>query len=428
MKRLFLFLVIALFGVGSFGGIVKAASAAIYVSPGTSYVNKGSNVTVKVKVDAGSGSMDSVRATLNFDSSRLQYVGYSEGAFNTLTANPSDGSFRYSAICIACRKQGIQVVFSITFKALRTGAAALTLSDVAVSYTGAGFSSVSTSNGTVQVTTPGNASGSNNSTGEAQSSVFGATDGQDADSKAPKINGDIKIEKSQSTITLSFKSSEKAKSRTAYSLGDNSGFAVNNKLLADHKIVLGQKQPLEAGQTYQITIRLTDKDGNTAKAKSLEVRTTGVDYAVRIIDKDGQPLINHPVTLHSEPMQTMTDHGGTARFTDVTPGEHTLVLSINGSEITEPVTVAKPASGGTTAGEGSTQEIRLPISLTTGNTYLPSAVTRNNWLLVIVALLFCAAVMVLVKPKLLKRTTKKSSGKGKNSRALHDPKVIKPGK
>lgn len=58
---------------------VFAASASVYISPSSSTLNLGDNITVQVRVNSGADLVDSVQASLNFDITKLQFVSYSDG-------------------------------------------------------------------------------------------------------------------------------------------------------------------------------------------------------------------------------------------------------------------------------------------------------------------------------------------------------------
>ncbi len=355
-------------------GMALAASANIYVSPSSKSVTRGHSFTMQVRVNSGSDQVDAAQARLNFDSSKLQYVSYSAGSFSTLTTSAGNGYFEYVGF-VTSPVTSDQLLLSVTFKAIMSGATSLSLSNAQAAYSGAHLST-STSGSTVTVNEPAGlpTAPPPSSTTPKPRTAAGLGTAAVGDKTPPALVGEAGIDKTQSTIKLTFKTGEASTVKLQYGVdGATKKSTAINEVKTDHTITLGTEKPLIPGTTYKLELTLTDQSGNASAVQFYDIRTVGVAYSVRIVDKSGQPLANHPVRLFSDPIDATTDTDGVAKFADVTPGEHILAFEIDGITIRQPVLVgAEVQSQG---GDGAQrQTINLPFQLARANsakTFLP---------------------------------------------------------
>ncbi len=316
-----------------------AASASFYLSPSTSSLTKGDKVTIKVRINSGTNRVDTAQAKLSFDSSRLQYVSYSGGAFTEFSKSSNSSSVTFVGVKYGSYKTGDQILFSVTLKSIKSGTASLSLSGVQAAYAGDNLS-VSASGGSVKISDP--VTSAPKAPTPNSNVINPPTDEiiEDSDTAAPKLKSEPSFDKTEGTITMKFKTDEKSSGSMSYGLKDSKDM---QKLefkdyKTEHEIKLGIDQPLQPGTTYQLDMILKDEAGNSI-TKSYSVRTKGVVYKVKVVDAAGQLLKNHPVELHSDPIKATTDENGIATFEDVTPGEHTLVFDIEGIAVRNPVKV-----------------------------------------------------------------------------------------
>jgi len=413
--RLVLISLIAALVINFVPSKVFASSASVYASPSSSSVARGNQFTVQVRVNSGSNLMDSVQATLNFDSSKLQYVSYSGGNFTTFSASSSASSFSYVGTILGGSTSSDKNMFSVTLKAINPGTASLSVSGAAVAYQGAAFSSVGASGGSVSIVNPssggsggGGGGGSNTSSPssggsstDSGSATYSEPNTEEAkDTTPPKLKGKPELKVSQDSITIIFKTDEPAKLRTTYKLKDDSKSLTTEKLSSEHTVIIGKDQPLIPGTTYAVSITAEDADGNKAQIFKDGIRTTGVEYRVKIVDLEGNPLTNHLVKLFSDPIETTTDSDGLATFNDVTPGKHTLVFEVDGLVLRMPVQVGQALS---LAEDGDIEEIKLPVRFASIDQVSDSSHGGINGPLVLGALLLGALLSKLIKPSHIKK-------------------------
>jgi hypothetical protein len=353
-----------------------AASATVYVSPANSSVTKGGAVVVSLRVSSGS-PMNAVEARLNFDGTKLQYAGisYGDSPFDIgVSPSVTGSSVKVSRASTSGSHTGDKLVASVTLSAVASGTAALSVSQAVVADSGVGFSSVSTGSGSVTVNEPaaappssggssGTASGGSapkkSTTPSPITSATPATDAPAQDTTGPTAKNPPKTSSETGTISVTFETDEPSTVQVAYGVGEarDKQFAVATSA-SKHNFKL---TPLVAGTVYGIEITLSDQLGNKTTLTPLSVRTKGVTYAVKLVDKAGKALANHPVELHSDPLKARTNADGIVSFSDVTPGEHTLVLTIDGVTLRQPVRVGAPAKNAQAVSNPSS--VTLPFQL-----------------------------------------------------------------
>jgi hypothetical protein len=387
MKKLGIFIAVFGIAIGLMSSSALATSASFTTSRSASTITVGNNVTFTVRVNSGTNAMDSAQATLNFDSSKLQYVTHSGGTFSPVVQNVGASSFAFAGAIFGGSTSGNQTLFSITFKSVATGTASTSLSGVRAALSGSDLSITSASGSSVSIeaqatssptpppssSTPSTSTPSSSPTTQSPSSSSPTRSTSEPtnqetvelDTTPPVIQGEPEFQVTKSTIIAKVLTDEPSKITVRYSLKDSDDIkqTESGEISQTSEIVIGRDEPLQAGRTYVLRITLTDEAGNVSEEKSYEAKTEGVEYTVRIVDKNGQPLANYPVTLFSEPIESMTDDDGVARFGDVTPGEHTVVFEIDGVTIRQPVIVGEQLAL-LSSSEQDISEIVLPFGVT----------------------------------------------------------------
>lgn len=332
-----------------------ANTAGIFVSPSASTVTIGSNVTVQVRINSTGNRFNAAEARLNFDSSRLQYVSHSSGPLTPLQAVPSGGSFYYAGASLGSSLSGNQLLFSVTFKTVATGSASLSINGAAAANDGEALS-ISASGGSVMIQEPARPGPSGGGAVRRPASQPSPDAGQ-----PPALVGSPTVGPNQGSIALSLRCDVACRVRIEYKTGAGQPqAAVSDELKTSHEFILGRDAPLVPGTPYELSIILRSDKDVASQPIALSVRTKGVMYRVRLTDQSGRALANHPVQLHSDPVDAVTDANGIAEFNDVTPGEHTLVFDIDGITIRQPVQVGNPLL---LPGGDRPQDVALPFRL-----------------------------------------------------------------
>ena len=81
VKKLNILVLASIFAaVGVLFGLqqIFAATGSLYISPGSASVQTGSNITVAVRINPGTG-VDGVEASLSYDGSKREFVGIDAG-------------------------------------------------------------------------------------------------------------------------------------------------------------------------------------------------------------------------------------------------------------------------------------------------------------------------------------------------------------
>jgi|AntRauTorcE11897_2_1112592.scaffolds.fasta_scaffold01479_4 hypothetical protein len=437
IKRLFLSFISVAFLASLLtpAATVYANSASVFVSPGSKSVTKGDVFTIQVRVNSGADEMNSAQTRLNFDSSKLQLQGHSAGVFNPVNTSNGSSSFFLAGASLGTTYSGNQLLYQVTFKATSSGSAALSISEAQVANAGSALS-VSTGGGSVSIANPptnddkdddssGGSSGGSTADKPSSDSSGGGSSFQaltpepEPEPEPPQFVSGPDFAPAQGSITVTLESDQESRVQILYS---RSGEDETKTLRVDdaqtsHEIIIGKDTPLLAGQAYEIEVVLIGQNDVRSEPKTKTVRTQGVRYRVKIVDTQGDPLKDHPVELHSDPLQTITDSDGYATFEDVTPGEHTLVFEIGGITVRQPVQVGQSVTLMDDAAEDQADEtIQLPFQLSSATT---RTITQTRWDLVIIAGVVGAVVMFVLQNKRVRQLVVRAGKSFRHASKLH---------
>lgn len=353
---------------------LSAASAnSIYLSPGSKSIAKNKTFTIKLRVRPAT-PVNAVKATVNFDSSKLEYKSVTGASVFPIELAKSVGN---GFIALEYGNLGGSVTIdsplaSITFKAkTSSGSTPIKLSNYnATKADGSGFTSPSAGNATITIkptykpkpkcpsgqtgtpphcVTPKPPSGGGGGTKPSSHKDSHSKKSSKKDSKkdktskpkpaAPRLLSSatsVAFTKADVTVTSSAPT-------TAYLHfgidGQTNIKSPVSKMAKSHNISIDQKY-LVPGKTYSYIVVLNDSHGHTVKSPVKTFKTKGLPIKIKVTDKNKQPLKNIRVTLHSTPQTVKTDESGYAVFTDTVPGNHTLVHKNGSKTYEQPIKVA----------------------------------------------------------------------------------------
>lgn len=378
----------------------RAFAAEADFTVGSTSVTTGSNVTVSVFVNTSTAA-DSAEATLNFDSSKLSFVSASTSGSpysSQLGSSTGSSSYQSSQGQLNGSITGSNFLFSVTFQAISSGSASLSISAQRALKSGVTLTS-SAGSGTVTISDPAappdsgsggtttppadNSSSGSSSSGSGASNSSQSTATSTGDTQAPSLTAGPTFEPSQSTIAAQFTTDEPATATITWSGAGQEGTVATSDLSTELSVMLGADQPLVPGNEYAVTISLSDEAGNTTTLDPRTVRTIGVTYQATLTDNEGKPLAGQEVTLNSTPQTTTTNDQGVATFTDVTPGPHTLSFNYNGVRIEQAVEVGIP----TNLAEPTNDVITLPFAIGGGGAIAESSAPTTATAILIIAVL-----------------------------------------
>ena len=370
-----------------------AATGTIYVSPISSSVVHGSNVTVSIRINPGT-TIDSVQGTLNFDATKLTLVAVNtaSSAFTTELQNTTTGSsVTFARGDFGAGVSGDALVETVTFSAKPyNGSTSLTISggnaDSGGTLTGPTVSGATLlfSAGTCptgQVGTPpscttpppaatGTGSGSTGPTTtgtgttttppkSSPSSSGGASTGTTAKPTAPSPVATQPTSPVAVSTTAAPTSTTVAPVKYGYTNAEVQAtssaptqvyvkFGVDGQL--DHNTAVSdfatshtlQIDPalLVPGETYSYVVVSTNKAGAVTQTDTKTFTLKGMNISVAVLDAKRQPIRNQTVTLHSQPYVTKTDSKGFAVFNNVVPGDHHVTYQQAGKTYSAQLAVA----------------------------------------------------------------------------------------
>jgi hypothetical protein len=371
MKTLAFLKIVFLVGVIAAGllfGMHRAASAAgsgqIYVSPASTSVQNGSNVTVAVRINPGT-PVDGVRFTLNFDPALLKYVSvdtsssaFSAGIQQTATAS----SVSVARILLGSTVSTDSLIATVTLQGVAdSGVSALSLTDsnasAAGTYTdpslaggsvtltakpsptptptptptgGTGSGSTSTGSGGTKTTT-GTSSGSHSST---------SSGGNTTTTPVTQSGGeDGALDVQYTAVGFSLQTSTPTQIYIKYGVDKSLGLQTPlTTLSTTHSLSLDPNMIIP-GQTYYYQVIVKDAAGKVTEAPVKTFSTKGYTVRFVITDRNGHKLSHAKVELHSIPMTVTTDAEGVATFENVSPGLHHLIYTAGKNQFSQAVTV-----------------------------------------------------------------------------------------
>jgi hypothetical protein len=342
-----------------------AATGEMYLTPAANSVEIGSNLTVSLRINPGT-SVNAVQATVNYNSSDLQFISSNVSAFSTCVLNAGGGG----TITISCASLGSStssdsLISTISFSALvGSGSSSLTLTNANAANNGV-YTDPSTANATVsftspQVQTPPASTGSSGTTQTASSTpksttsttkattpaavsaTPAATPATTTTTPAPKIAIKDHVSSAQfNKVAISISTTTPVKSYIAYGLNkDSLTLSTTPTPLETTTTVSLDPTQLTPGTTYYYQVVSTDASGNVTKSNIQTVSTKGYNLQVTVLDSKYRPVANQVVTLHSVPTVAKTNSQGVATFTNVAPGMHHIIYQESKSTtVSEPLYV-----------------------------------------------------------------------------------------
>jgi hypothetical protein len=353
-----------------------AATGEIYLSPASGSAQRGSNVTVALRINPGT-AVNSVEATINYSSSRLQFVSAVFGStFSQFQNTHTAGSVTLDGAKLGGTTSSNSLIANITFKALvGQGSTSLTLSGANAANNGT-YTNPSTAGASISFTTPpaststsSSSSGTSISSSAQPTSPTATTQKTTASSSTKKHTATAVLTTHIQTLQYSefgVKVSSNIPVRAAIKYGTSSNklnsstaFTTPNK---NHTIVL-KPGSLTPGTTYYYVIIAKDSKGNVTISHVKSISTKGFTLKVTVLDSNNRPLANKTVALHSMTMTAKTSGKGVATFNNVAPGPHHVTYTTGAKTYTEVVYVENKV---TTKGNTQTADPQYAAVILTG--------------------------------------------------------------
>lgn len=137
-----------------------------------------------------------------------------------------------------------------------------------------------------------------------------------------------------------------------------------------------------------VTERQIDQEDleSEEQAEQVEEERLGYDVNIKLVDEKKEPVLGATITLYSTPRETTTNEDGVARFKNVEPGEHRVVITHNGQTGEQKINVS---------GDSDVDEIDFTIQIKATSPLL------DPWVMGVVATL---AIAVLAASVMLVRS------------------------
>lgn len=419
IKALVLVVVLAAAGAIGVHNVFAASTGQIYVTPASTSVQNGSNISVSVRINPGT-TVDGAQFTLSFDATKLKYnsIDSSSSPFSVqLQQTVTSNSVTVARGQLSGGVSSDALIATISFQGIAdSGTSALTLTN-ANATSGGAYTNPAVTSGSISLTAvpvtpppttppptttppPATGTGGSKSSSSGGSTKTSSGSGSKSSSSAgasttpPQIvaeNGNTSgtVTPQFTAVNITLKTTVPTQAYIKYGTDTKLSLATPlSGLETTHTIAL-DSSVLIPGTTYYYQVVVKDAAGNQTSTQVKSFTTKGYTLHVSVMDKNGHHLANAAVVLHSTPQSTKTDGEGVATFTDVAPGEHQVIYTNGKKQYVQAVTVSNTVSTDTTTGTqtAAVQNLSVQFATTTTsiNMLLPVVIIG---LLAVVALAF----------------------------------------
>jgi hypothetical protein len=330
MKKYLISLVIVL---ASFVVVRPAyASSSLSFSPASGTFSAGSTMKVNVYANTGGENVNAVQANVAYPTDKLQFLSVStRGSALTIFAEKyaAGGVVRLAGGTPSPGFSGNKLVASISFKVLQdTGTAALSFTGESAILRDSDNSNTLSGKGTGSYTL-----------GKAAASSASGTPTLTKTAGGISVNTVVIENVTTSQAIISWKTDIKSDSTVEYGKDTNYGFTeLSKEMVTDHRVVLANY--LLPGSTYHFRVRSADASGKEGMSDDAIITTKGYEVLIHVSDVSGKAVAGATVTLYSEPQQQIvTDANGEARFLNIAPGKHGVIVKQNNQTMIHEVEV-----------------------------------------------------------------------------------------
>ena len=345
-------LILASSFVSVFGALqlVKAAAATLYLSPASSSVQQGNNISIAIRVNPGGDPVNAAQANLSYPTDKLNFVSItSSSAFPfEVESSGGSGSVRIARGNISS-VSGDQLVATVTFSAkTTTGTAAITFAsgssiirstdyqDILSGTTGGNYTVTAPPTPTPSPTPSPSPSSPKPASGPSSASTS-VTPAVAKDATAPKISDVKAVDIAYKTVVITWTTSEPASSIVSYGVTASYGLsAIDGNFVTNHRVTL-PADALASGTKFNFMVKSVDPAGNAATGNNGTFTTKGLTLRVIIVDQKGQAVKGALATLGSR--SALSDKQGHATLTELPSGKHQLTVKARGKITTVMVTI-----------------------------------------------------------------------------------------
>lgn len=350
MRKILTTFLTTIFSLGIFGIFLATpvqAASSLYILPSSKTIEVGDTLSVTVRFNSGSTQLRGAQTYISYPVAKLKFdsIDPTGSAFPLTFANEEAGGVVKIARTSMSAVSGDKLIATIKFTAKATGSAALGFtadtyltkfsdsSNEPASKTGAIYTITKASSSTGN-TTGVNVTVTTGTTGTTSTKVV------KKDTKAPIIS-DVKVTNvGFEAATINWKTNEKSTSVVEYGPSAKLGLvSFNNSLTTAHKISLSKF--LSSGMKIYYKVTSKDAAGNTAASKLTSFKTKGYSLKLRIVNLDGEPLIETKITLVPGFETVVTDSSGFALFTDMSAGRYSVNVETGDQVLASNIQVAE---------------------------------------------------------------------------------------
>lgn len=299
---------------------VFAASATLYLSPGSSSVAQGATLIVNIRENSGSEPVNSVQANLSYPANLLDFVKINDGsAWGVKAENSGGGGSVRIARGAFSAVSGDQLVASVHFKA-KTSSGSATINF-------ASGSQVISANSNSDIMAAANGG---TYTFKAPAPAAEAAAAPPADTAPPTIGTVNVTDINYTSAVISWTTSEPATTEVNYGYTNSYGWVeVDKNPITEHKVTLAT--PLIApGKSYHFMVKSVDPAGNAATGLDGTFTTKGASLTVTVVNQKDKALNGAKVAFGD--INGVTKDGGKVTLEGLPLGKQTGIITYKGKQ------------------------------------------------------------------------------------------------
>lgn len=298
------------------GGLAYAASANMYLSPGSTSVVQGGLLVVAVREDSGDDAVQAVQANLSYPTDLLTFSRISSSAAFDVSSQSSGGSGLVQiGRGTTAGVSGNQLVATVYFTAK----------------TSSGTASISFASGSKVASNGSDITGGLSGGNYTLKPAPAVAPPPPPDTTPPTITKVASTSITTNSAIITWTTSEPSSSEVDYGPNQSYGLtAVDPNPVTDHKVTLNS--PLIApGTSYHYLVKSADPSSNIASSKDGTFTTKGASLIITVLNqKTSKPIQGVKVSLNEK--TGTTNKNGQVTLTDLPLGKLTGTATYKGKQ------------------------------------------------------------------------------------------------
>ncbi len=380
--------------------VFATSTGEVYLSPASTSVTIGNQISLALRVNPGT-SIDTVQATVNFNSSYLSFISSSTSGspFSCLADSVSSTSVGITCYLTGSTVSSDSLIKTLTFNSLSTGTANLSITGAETASAGTPYyPTVAGASVTINpqpVSQPTSPTPAPSKTYSYAPKTTSTTPTQTKPIQPINLNIKFSLNQIYSLKALvSITSSSNASYLVEYGT-DQSNLSSTTPTTQPTSKTTVTLDNLSPKTTYYYQVIAIDSNNQTQTFKLSSFTTKGVSFSLQLLSDNYQPITNTVVYLSGTTIKQKTDSNGNVTFNNLSPGNLNFFFYSGGKKYSQQVYIASEVNNFNLIAQKQTVVIgnyKLASSLSK-----PSSVVNLAILMVIILLIIFLVIRAKIK-------------------------------